>query len=296
MFTMTEFNSQDTRTEANSSQSETRNSLETTESLLEKRKRDKLGRFPKGHLPHGWLGMGAPVQVGQKFGDWRVVSPKFIREEGKKCYVKITCECEGCGRTYAVDWHNLTAGLTKRCSSCGIKKAKLTKDLERWGRPMDEVDVWLYERWDAIMRRCYDPKTYSYPSYGGRGITVHEDFHDGVKFVNYCKALPNCRRDFQIDRTDNSLGYAPGNVRFVTQTDNMANRRNSLSIKYNDKTYSTVEFHRLFCPKVSYGAVARKAKMGFSGEQIIATKARPRVRRGECRAEAPLLYNQLARP
>ena len=67
-------------------------------------------------------------------------------------------------------------------------------------------------------------KNKSYKNYGGRGIKVKfacfEDFFDYV--VNELRADP---RGLTIDRIDNDGDYERGNIRFVSQVENLQNRR-----------------------------------------------------------------------
>ena len=60
-----------------------------------------------------------------------------------------------------------------------------------------------------MMHRCYDTKRTKYPIYGGRGITVCEEWReDPNTFIDW--ALANGYKDgLQIDRIDNDAGYSP---------------------------------------------------------------------------------------
>lgn len=42
-----------------------------------------------------------------------------------------------------------------------------------------------YSRWSTIMARCYNPKHKAYHSYGGRGVTVCEEWHDFQIFADW---------------------------------------------------------------------------------------------------------------
>lgn len=79
---------------------------------------------------------------------------------------------------------------------------------------------------DAI-RRCYDPSDRGYRNYGGRGITVCDEWRDrwvGVyRFLAHVGLKP--APHLSIDRIDNDRGYEPGNVRWADRPTQMANRR-----------------------------------------------------------------------
>lgn len=75
-----------------------------------------------------------------------------------------------------------------------------------------------------MLDRCTNPKTASYPNYGGRGIYICEEWLDRVEFIRWSMANGSAK-GLHIDRIDNDGPYAPWNCRYVTPTVNMNNRR-----------------------------------------------------------------------
>ena len=105
----------------------------------------------------------------------------------------------------------------------------------------------------SMKRRCYNPKCKNYNNYGGRGITVCEEWLDNEKisFGNHSHnitkgflafkewALENGYADnLSLDRIDNNKGYYPKNCRWVTQKIQNNNKRNNLLISYKGKIQS----------------------------------------------------------
>lgn len=79
-------------------------------------------------------------------------------------------------------------------------------------------------RFVGIKQRCNNPKYKGYKNYGGRGIRCL--FKSSDEFVNYIiNELQIDPRKLTIDRIDNDGNYERGNIRFVTQTENLKNRR-----------------------------------------------------------------------
>jgi len=71
--------------------------------------------------------------------------------------------------------------------------------------------------------RCNNPEARNYDCYGGRGIKVL--FNSADEFVDYVtNVLQVDPRGLQIDRIDNDGNYEPGNIRFVTCTENNNNK------------------------------------------------------------------------
>lgn len=83
-----------------------------------------------------------------------------------------------------------------------------------------------------MIQRCNNSKSKSYKDYGGRGVTVCDRWTGSGGFSRFLEDMgPKPDKSYQIDRIDSSLGYSPENCRWVTQIDNLKNRRSSE--KYN---------------------------------------------------------------
>ena len=81
-----------------------------------------------------------------------------------------------------------------------------------------------FRSWDAMMRRCYDPKDKDFPSYGGRGIRVDVRWHDPAIF---CAEIGERPKGRTLGRIDNDGPYAPRNVEWQTPLQQGANKRNN---------------------------------------------------------------------
>lgn len=86
-----------------------------------------------------------------------------------------------------------------------------------------------YRVWNGMVQRCTNPKQASYYRYGGRGITVCDEWKT---FTNFYKDMGDCPQKHTLDRIDNNEGYSPNNCRWTSYAINNRNRRvfkNSIS-------------------------------------------------------------------
>lgn len=88
-----------------------------------------------------------------------------------------------------------------------------------------------YNTWRGMRERCSNPKHTQYRYYGAVGITVCDAWNEYKNFVSDMGEPPE--KHMQLDRIDHKKGYCPENCRWVTPSQNCANRRgwNSLGLK-----------------------------------------------------------------
>jgi phosphodiesterase/alkaline phosphatase D-like protein len=85
-----------------------------------------------------------------------------------------------------------------------------------------------YKSWVAMNSRCYNSKSISYKYYGGRGITVCDEWrHDFMKFYEDLGERPP---KTSLDRLDHNGNYEPGNVRWANKYEQAANTRSNANM------------------------------------------------------------------
>ena len=96
------------------------------------------------------------------------------------------------------------------------------------------TDSPLYGTYQSMHTRCENSNHKYYKHYGARGITVCEEWSGKEGFYNFHKwAQENgWRPGLTLDRKDNDKGYTPDNCRFVTQEEQIRNRRNTIFYEY----------------------------------------------------------------
>lgn len=122
--------------------------------------------------------------------------------------------------------------------------------------------------------RCLNPRCKSYEDYGGRGITVCDEWLENPdSFVEW--ALSHGYEDsLAIDRIDNDGNYEPGNCRWVTAAENNQNRRSSRFYTIGGKTKNLQQW--CDCYGVSRAMVNRRLELGWDIERALSTPKKTR--------------------
>lgn len=158
---------------------------------------------------------------GQAFGRLSVQS----RIENKGKHTIWTCFCQ-CGNTVNVSSTHLRSGHTL---SCGCYRDD-TKKNNKHGEIHGMCDTPEYDAWHKMKGRCLNKSDRKYPDYGGRGITVCQEWIDSFEaFYSHIGKRPS--KKHSLDRIENENGYEPGNVRWATIIEQNNNKRNNVANK-----------------------------------------------------------------
>lgn len=179
-------------------------------------------------------------QVGLRFGWVEILTPERRYMDGWSTPMVLT-RCTSCGRVQWTNYTNLSLGKSKGCWPCS-RPRKIPRKLDRV--------------LTQAKQRCTNPNDAAYARYGGRGITF--DF-DSVTEAGLwiLENLGPCPEGHELDRVNNNLGYAPGNLRWATRRQNVSNRECSRLEEYHPEEWPYEE-----------NTVRRKLSEGFSREEI----------------------------
>lgn len=199
--------------------------------------------------------------VGMTFNKLTVLE-QSATSENKKLHYRCACEC---GSLSIVDGAALRSGNTKSCG-CHRKAVSSDKAFKH-----GYVGTKTYGVWESIKKRCLDTKNRSYKNYGGRGITICDEWKNN--FLSFLKDMGEAPEKCVIDRIDNDKSYEPGNCRWITQKENCRNKRNNIYLTFSGEKRLLVEWAEIF--QVSESLFRKRHASGLTEDQIFNGLTRP---------------------
>lgn len=180
--------------------------------------------------------IGIPRDItGLKTGRLTVLYPTHMRRHG---YVVWCCRCE-CGNICYYTEGELTR--KRPVVSCGCAKIHPIGAFTAEERAINSV---LH----GMKCRCLNKNDHGYPNYGGRGITICNEWLPPIigakNFVKWAKES-GYAPGLSIDRIDNNGPYAPWNCRWVTAKEQAENRRSTLMISVDGVSNTAAEWGRI---------------------------------------------------
>jgi len=197
--------------------------------------------------------------TGQRFGNLTVIAEGPKTNSGRTTWV---CRCD-CGKEKIVRAHNLKRGTT---ISCGCHKYALAK--ERLTKHGDSQKR-LYRIWWNMIHRCEYKKSNRYKNYGGRGISVCEEWRNSYEEFRDWALSNGYSDDLSIDRIDVDGNYCPKNCRWVTEEVQANNTSKNHLIYWQGKRQSLAQWEK----EIGFrsGTLSQRISRGWSIEKALST-------------------------
>lgn len=128
----------------------------------------------------------------------------------------------------------------------------------------------LYDVWRQMHRRCYDPSAKDFPAWGGRGISVCDDWADVVAFCNWAWAS-GYKYGLTIERIDNDLSYSPDNCRWIPNSQQAINTRRRRFITALGKTQGLEDWSAE--TGIAYRTLVARLNAGWDAARVVTEPA-----------------------
>lgn len=200
--------------------------------------------------------------TGKRFGRLTV---KGVSHRNEKHVYYWDCICD-CGNRTVVTGNNLKSGNVRSCGCLG-RECKPPIQIKHGNLKYGEKREKLYNIWVAMKQRCYNPNDANYHRYGGRGITVCDEWrNDYSVFKEWC--LTNGYKEkLDLDRRDNDGNYEPSNCRFVSHKENLCNTHRKLHDVINGEDITLVAAAEKY--GFTYQCLYTRYKRGKRGEELV---------------------------
>lgn len=174
----------------------------------------------------------------------------------------------------------LRNGTVASCGCGSREQARL--NCQKWWRRNERIPEQLRSGlkncYRNMLRRCTDPTDKRWDCYGGRGISVcnewagldgRQRFYDWALEAGYGKGL-------QIDRINVHGDYSPNNCRFVDAVVQANNTRRNRVISWQGRSLTAADWAREL--GLTYASMQHRLDRGWPMERIA---SQPQRRRGD---------------
>lgn len=126
----------------------------------------------------------------------------------------------------------------------------------------------LYAIWKGIKRRCLNPRYHSYSHYGGKGVSICEEWLSYSSFRDW--ALENGYKDnLSIERLDNNGNYCAENCVWAGRQEQNNNTSRNHFVEYKGGVYTLAELS-MICG-IKQNTLLYRIKRGWDVERATDT-------------------------
>ena len=182
----------------------------------------------------------ALININDIFGRWKVIGFDNERSKndkhGRKYYF---CECQCQDKTVkSIRGDSL---ISQKSTSCGCYNRERVSDVTSKHKSSNSD---LYDVWINMKQRCLNKNNPSYNNYGGRGITICDEWLNNFSEFRKWSIENGYEKGLNIDREDNDKGYSPDNCRFITYIENQNNKRTNTYLEFNNEINTIANWAR----------------------------------------------------
>lgn len=170
----------------------------------------------------------------------RLVVVSEAPQRGRVRYFNCLCDC---GSQRIICMPSLVS-KTSELKSCGCWKIEVQRARRTThGQNSATFRTRTYNTWAKMIARCTNPNQAGWEHYGGRGITVCNEWRRFEAFFADMGERPEGK---SLDRIDVNGNYEKSNCRWATQSEQMSNTRHNRWITYQGEAYTLSALARKF--------------------------------------------------
>ena len=98
--------------------------------------------------------------------------------------------------------------------------------------------------WENMKQRCYNPNNTAFKYYGGKGVTVCEEWIHNSKAFRDWAMTHGYAENLTLDRIDRNGNYEPSNCRWVDMMAQANNKKNNHILTFRGKTQTIAQWSR----------------------------------------------------
>lgn len=205
--------------------------------------------------------------AGMRIGRLTVISRA---ENTKNNKAQWLCKCD-CGNMKVIS----RTHLKRNTVSCGCYSAEIAR-ISHTTHGMRKTRI--YRIWSGMKDRCCNTKSKYWGNYGGRNITVCEEWKKSFESFLKWSNDNGYNDNLTIDRIDNNKGYSPDNCRWVTYKVQENNRSNNRILEYNGESHTVSQWSEI--TGINQRVISQRLYYGWCIDRIFNTPINERSKNG----------------
>ena len=200
--------------------------------------------------------------TGERFGRLTVINRA---ENAKDGHARWNCLCD-CGNHTVACGNDLKKGTTRSCGCMRLDKIEeMVKTNTENGHGQSHSR--LYSIWSNMKQRCYNSKVPEYHLYGGRGVTICDEWLSDFRSFYDWAMSHGYEESLSIDRIDVNKGYSPDNCRWATAKEQSNNTRANRRFSINGISKTLKEWSEEY--SMDYDKAKSRIYIGWSIEEAL---------------------------
>lgn len=204
---------------------------------------------------------------GKIFGNWTVLCRADDRIVRGNRHIRMWKCCCVCGTERDVLEKSLVNGVSQSCGC--VRKEKMREGASKKNRTHGMSGTRLYAIYKHMLNRCYNEHDVRYPRYGGRGISVCDEWRESFEVFMDWSIKNGYAEDLSIDRIDVNGFYCPDNCKWSTAKEQADNKSSTRYYTYNGETKNISQWAEQY--NIPYKRLWKRLTNGWDIERALFT-------------------------